>query len=149
MTSKRPSWDEYFLDMARTASTRSEDLFVQHGAILVNEHNHIMGTGYNAFTPNFDKALVDPSDRNARRPYMVHAEQNAILNSTMRSNCSTMYVTGEPCINCMLSMINFGVKRFCYVDSVGTITDNDETRLIKKNLIDSSGVEVCSLKDIG
>jgi len=136
----RPSFDEYFINMAKVASARSEDVFVQHGAILVNENNHPIGTGYNAFPTKFDISLVDIYDRDARRPFMVHAEQNAILNATLHQRNTTMYVTGEPCIQCLLSMINFGVKRVCYVDVVGTITDNDETRRIKKMLVDSTDI---------
>jgi dCMP deaminase len=138
----RPNFDEYFLDIARTVSARSEDVFIQHGAVLVDYDMHIIGTGYNGFVTGFDKSLVDVYNRDERRPYMVHAEQNALLNSVLRPNRATMYITGEPCVNCMLSMINFGVDRIFYIEGVGTITDDESTRAIKKNLFKSSDVEI-------
>jgi dCMP deaminase len=137
----RPSFDEYFLNIAKTVSTRSEDVFIKHGAILVDSNNHIFGTGYNGLTVGFDKSLIDTYNRDERRPYMVHAEQNALLNSVLRPSNSTMYVTGEPCVNCLLSMINFGVNRICYFDSVGSITENKKTKEIKNNLLRSSNID--------
>jgi len=144
----RPSFEEYFFIIAKSVSLRSEDVFVQHGAVLVDNSNHIVGTGYNGFVLGFDfkKANLDPFDRKARRPYMVHAEQNALLNSVQRPNTSTMYVTGEPCVQCLLSMVNFGVKKIRYIDSVGSITDNEETRIIKAKIVEEAGIDMKACK---
>lgn len=139
---ERPNFDKYFLNIAKTVSTRSEDVFIKHGAILVDSNNHIIGTGYNGLTVGFDRSLIDIHNRDERRPYMVHAEQNALLNSVLRPSYSTMYITGEPCVNCLLSMINFGVNRICYFDLIGSITENEKTKEIKNNLLKSSSIEV-------
>lgn len=143
---ERPNFDEYFFDIARAVSKRSEDVFIQHGAVIVDENNHIVGTGYNGFVKGFDflKMEVNPYDRNQRRPYMIHAEQNAILNSVTRPSHSTIYITGEPCVQCLLSMVNFGVKNIIYIDGVGSITDNDSTREIKRKIVKGSGVNFMS-----
>jgi len=144
----RPSFEEYFFIIAKSVSLRSEDVFVQHGAVLIDDNNHIIGTGYNGFVSGFDfkKAGLDPFNRKARRPYMVHAEQNALLNSVKHPKNSTVYVTGEPCVQCLLSMVNFGVKKIRYIDSVGSITDNDETRIIKARIVEEANIDMKPVK---
>jgi len=64
----RPSWDIYFLSMAITAASRSEDVFIKHGSVIVDdETHHIISTGYNGLPPKFDSSLIDIYDREARR----------------------------------------------------------------------------------
>jgi dCMP deaminase len=149
----RPSFDEYFLNMAKTASTRSEDVFIQHGAIIVNSKNHIVGSGYNGFIPgfNYKESGVDPFDRDQRRPYMVHAEQNALANLERKTDLSTIYITGEPCLNCLISIISNGIKRIRYIDSTGSITENEKTRKIKSVILESAEVDIkpCKLDEYG
>ena len=144
----RPSFDEYFLNMAESASTRSEDVFIQHGAIIVNSKNHIIGTGYNGFIPGFDfeKSGVDPFNRDERRPYMVHAEQNALSNLERTSDVNTIYITGEPCLNCLIAIISHGIRRIRYIDSTGSITENEKTRHIKNVILESAKVNIKACK---
>lgn len=122
----RPSWDEYFLRIAETVSSRSDDVFIKHGAVLVDDKNHIIGTGYNGLPKKFNSSLIDIHNRDARRIFMTHAETNCLLNSTSKSDYMKLYVTGRPCISCLINMVNFGIKDIIYLDRCGSITENEE-----------------------
>lgn len=161
---ERPSWDEYFLKMCETVKLRSEDLFIQHGAVLVDRFNRVIGTGYNGLIPGgtwlygdyFDNkyqsyincSLVDLENRDARRKWMLHAERNAMRNCSVDirlSNPCTMYITARPCFDCMQDMIASGIKRIVHYDVTGTITEDKDTEDIK-NLINVSGIIVNPIK---
>lgn len=143
----RPSWDEYFLRIAQDISLRSEDLFVRHGCVLVDRKtNHIIGTGYNALISGADKNLIDITNREARRPYMLHAEENACLNSTKNPNelilGAKAYVTGTSCNPCLQRLINFGIKELIEIDQMGSITESQESVKMREILIRMSGLIV-------
>lgn len=145
----RPSWDLYFLRLAFEVSIRSDDQFIKHGSIIVDtETNHILSTGYNNTIPKANLDLVKPFDREARRDYMQHSEKNAILNcrihpSLLKSG-ATIYVTGQPCINCLQDIISFGIKRIVFpiMDSVATITENKKTEEHRQNTIKMTNIKI-------
>ena len=50
MNSKtRPNWTDYFLGLAKVASQRSHDIHTQHGCVITDRNNRILGVGYNGF----------------------------------------------------------------------------------------------------
>lgn len=106
----RPSWDEYFLMIARTVSTRSHDEETQVGCVIVNERNHIVGTGYNGFPSGATDGSL-PATRPEKYPYMIHSEANAIANSTQNLFGCTLYCTLQPCLECMKLIKSSGIKR--------------------------------------
>lgn len=143
---ERPSWDEYFLVLAFNVSLRSEDPDIQHGAVIVNQYNHIIGTGYNGPVKGSDNSVIPFSVRDEKRKWMIHAEENAMLNVTQSSserglNCR-LYVTGQPCNNCLQRMINFGIRRVVMADRMGSITENEESARMRRELERMAGVEV-------
>lgn len=143
----RPSWDEYFLSLAFIVSIRSDDQFIKHGAILVDDYTkHIIGCGYNGTIKGFndDELLMD---REARRPFMIHSEENCILNCTNHPSqlkCgSTIYVTGKPCIVCLQRIINFGISRIVYADGrTATITESEETQKIREKILSMHNIKI-------
>lgn len=143
---KRPSWDEYFLLLACTVSLRSEDPDIKHGAVIVNQYNHIIGTGYNGPVKGSDNSVIPFSVRDEKRKWMIHAEENAMLNVTQSSSerglSCRLYVTGQPCNNCLQRMINFGIRSIVMADRMGSITENEETASMRAELIKMSGMEV-------
>lgn len=148
----RPSWDEYFLNIATEISSRSDDQFIKHGAVIIdNDSKHILGTGYNNTIRGFDEDLIDLGNRELRRPYMIHAESLAIMNCTKsafeaKNGCS-IYVTGLPCVSCLQQIISFGIKRVVYRDSIGSITENRESDEIRRNiLLSRPDIEIMVLK---
>jgi len=124
---KKPQWDEYFMSMAILASMRSFDPSQKNGAIIVDEHNKILSIGYNGFPRGSVDQLI-PSKRPDKHLYIVHAEQNAILNKQFDLTGSTLYVTAYPCLSCIRSIIQAGIKRVVYLNSIKSreITENDE-----------------------
>lgn len=146
----RPSWDEYFLMIAFTVSLRSDDPNIKHGAVLVDHKKHIIGTGYNGTIKGADLSKIPMHDRDAKRPYMQHAELNCCLNTTKSSSdiddkC-IIYVTGEPCNNCLQLLINFGIRNIVIADRMGSISENEQSRKMKQSLLDMTGVNIKTIK---
>jgi dCMP deaminase len=137
----RPCWDEYFLNLAFNVSYRSEDPNIKHGAIIIDDLNHICGTGYNAMIKGA-KNIVDLNNRDEKRKFMIHAEENAIINCQSNKNGLKMYITGEPCNNCLQRIINFNIKEIIVADRIGSITENKESRKMKNVLLKSSGLKI-------
>jgi dCMP deaminase len=105
MSNLHLSWDEYFMSIALITSLRSKDPSSKVGAVIVNHKNHIVGTGYNGFVAGVDEKTFSWERKgdwlNTKYPYVVHAESNAILNSTTNDlhNCR-IYSTLYPCNEC-------------------------------------------------
>jgi len=99
------SWDEYFMGIALFTSLRSKDPNSKVGAVVVNRKNYIVGTGYNGFVAGINEATFNWKREgewlDTKYPYVVHAEANAILNSTTShlEDCR-MYTTLFPCNEC-------------------------------------------------
>lgn len=115
------SWDEYFMGVAALSAKRSKDPSTKVGACVVNEDKRIIGIGYNGFPMGcsdqvFPWGKEDKNYLNTKYPYVVHAEPNAILNSTASLKNSTLYVTLFPCHECAKLIIQSGIKRVVYGD---------------------------------
>ena len=135
----RPTVDEHMVNMAHEVKDRSEDLFIQHGCVFIHTASkHIISTGFNGLIPGAPEEMVDRTDRNARRPYMLHAEKNAILNCSQHpqyiGHC-TAYITGKPCFACLQDLIAFGIKRIVYDDECKSYSSYDADQPFINNLL--------------
>ena len=115
------SWDEYFMGVALLSSFRSKDPSTKVGACIVNEDKRIIGIGYNGFPygchdQEFPWCKGKENELDNKYPYVVHAEPNAILNSTSSLKGATMYVTLFPCNECAKLIIQSGIKRVVYLE---------------------------------
>lgn len=114
------SWDEYFMGIAIFTSFRSKDPSSKVGAVIVNQNNHIVGTGYNGFVAGIEEQNFSWNREgdwlNTKYPYVVHAEANAILNSTTSSleNCR-IYATLFPCNECSKQIAQKGIKEVIFL----------------------------------
>ena len=131
------SWDEYFMGIAVLSSKRSKDPSTQVGACIVNQFNKIVGIGYNGFPIGcddnelpWDKTSENPNE--TKYPYVVHAEANAILNSTKDLHGSRIYVALFPCNECTKLMIQSGIKEIIYLSD--KYKDTDSVKASKKML---------------
>lgn len=112
-------WDEYFLTIAKIAEMRSKDPSTRVGAVIVNSDRQIIATGYNGFPKGLDDNAY-PWDREnddwekTKYPYVVHAESNAILNSTRELKGASIYVTLFPCNECAKLVVQSGIKKVIY-----------------------------------
>jgi dCMP deaminase len=114
---QRPTWDEYFLDIAFSVAERSTCDRAHVGAVLVRD-KRILATGYNgspAGLPHCDEVGHLIVDGHCVRT--LHAEQNAIIQSALHgisSEGATAYVTHQPCLTCAKMLINAGVRRVVF-----------------------------------
>ncbi len=115
------SWDTYFMGVAELSAMRSKDPSTQVGACIVNEKNRIVGIGYNGFPHGIDDDAYpwtgEGSFLDTKYPYVVHAEPNAILNSTVPLEGATLYVTLFPCHECAKLIIQSGIREIVYIEN--------------------------------
>ena len=115
------SWDDYFMGVAQLSAMRSKDPVTQVGACIVNQKNRIVGIGYNGFPIGIsDDDYPWKSDGDflqTKYPYVVHAEPNAILNSTVSLDLARLYVTLFPCHECAKLIIQSGIKEIVYTEN--------------------------------
>lgn len=114
------TWDEYFMGVAKITALRSKDPNTQVGACIVNKNKRIVGTGYNGF-PHACESDEFPWKRegeyfDTKYPYVVHAELNAIFNSTVSLEGCSLYVTLFPCHECCKAIIQTGIKEIIYCE---------------------------------
>lgn len=141
----RVSWDEYFLELARAASTRATCSRRKHGAVIVKDR-HIVATGYNGGPsgfPHCDEGACPRAQSDAPQGHdyeaciAIHAEANALLFSSPGARQgATLYCTGAPCFTCAKLIANSGVAEV--VASGGRYADWDETQ----DFLRRSGVRV-------
>lgn len=120
------TWDEFFMLSARLASYRSKDPNTRVGAVIVNDKNRIIGSGYNGMPHGRDDLF--PWDREGatkltKYPYVVHAELNCILNCQMKCDNMIMFVTKFPCQDCAKAIGQYGIKKIVYHDLKKEQTD--------------------------
>jgi dCMP deaminase len=121
----RPTYDEYFMEMAYVVSKRSTCLRRKVGAILVKD-KHILSTGYNGAPKGLKhcdevgclrKKLGIPSGQQHELCRGLHAEQNSIIQAAVFGvsiKDSVLYCTNTPCVVCVKMLINAGVKEIVY-----------------------------------
>jgi deoxycytidylate deaminase len=108
----RPSWEEYALLLANTASLRSEDPYIKCGACVLRHDNSVAALGYNGSISGYD---IDWSDRDKRRPFVSHAERSA-LRYCKPGEAKLIAVTLSPCQSCIIDIAMFGIKKVIYQD---------------------------------
>lgn len=105
----------------------------QVGALLVKD-KMIISDGYNGTPVGFENVCEDEDDHT--KPYVLHAEANAITKvaqSNNSSNGATLYVTSSPCIECAKLIIQSGIKRVVF-NEIYRLTDGID--LLKRAGID-------------
>ena len=120
---KRPTWDEYFMQMAELTAQRSTCLRRHVGAVIVQD-KHVVATGYNgapkgvAHCAEMGGCLREkmgiPSGERHELCRALHAEQNAIIQAATLAQSiegASIYITHQPCIICAKMIINAGIKR--------------------------------------
>lgn len=120
---ERPSWDQYFMEMAELTAKRSTCMRRSVGAVIVKD-NRAIATGYNGAPRGIAhcedrggclrQQLGVPSGQRHEICMALHAEQNAIIQAAAMGHSiegGTIYVTHQPCAICAKMIINSGIKR--------------------------------------
>ena len=117
LSDKQHILDERYLRMATIWAENSYCRRRQVGAIIVKD-KMIISDGFNGTPSVFENVCEDEND--STKPYVLHAEANAITKVARSSNSSdgaTLYVTTSPCIECSKLIIQSGIKRVVYNES--------------------------------
>lgn len=140
----RPTWNQYFMEMAELASKRSTCLRRKVGAVLVKD-KRILATGYNGAPkklPHCEETGCLRTQKNVPSGQRheicrgIHAEQNLIAQSAIhgvKTSNAIVYCTNQPCSICTKLLINAGIKKIYYKNPY-----NDE---FTKKLLDQSKIE--------
>ena len=143
------SWDEYFMGLAILSSMRSKDPSTQVGACIVNKDKKIVGIGYNGFPHGINDDEFPWGKEgdyiDTKYPYVVHAEPNAILNSTTSLVGCSIYVTLFPCCECAKLIIQSGIKEIVYISDKNAC---DDTTIASKRLFEAAGVKLRQFKEM-
>ncbi|MCQ2324696.1 MAG: dCMP deaminase family protein [Paludibacteraceae bacterium] len=134
---KQQKRDYLYMRMAKTWSENSYCERRQVGAILVKD-NMIISDGYNGTPSGFENKCED--DNNVSKPYVLHAEANAITKIARSHNSSegaTLYVTTSPCMECSKLIIQAGIKRVVFAEEYRI---NDGLDILRR-----AGIEVVHL----
>lgn len=137
-TDKQEQLDLRYLRMARIWSENSYCKRLQVGAIVVKKQM-IISDGYNGTPSGFENVC---EEGNVTKPYVLHAEANAITKLARSHNSSdgaTLYVTASPCLECSKLIIQSGIKRVIYSDQYRL---QDGIELLRR-----AGIEVVQLSD--
>ena len=111
---KQRKFDLRYLQMARIWAQNSYCQRRQVGALVV-KNGMIISDGYNGTPSGFENVCED--DNGLTKPYVLHAEANAITKlarSSNNSDGSTIYITASPCIECAKLIIQAGIRRVVY-----------------------------------
>ncbi|MCM1259509.1 MAG: dCMP deaminase family protein [Prevotella sp.] len=142
------SWDEYFMGVALLSAMRSKDPNTKVGACIVNQNKRIVGIGYNGFPYGCDDDVFpwqrDGDFLDTKYPYVVHAEPNAILNSTSNLDGATIYVSLFPCHECMKLIIQSGIREIVYLSDKYVDTPSN---MASKRMAESAGVSYRRMDD--
>ena len=106
--------DKRYLRMAQIWAENSYCVRRKVGALVVKD-KMIISDGYNGTPSGFENICED--DNNVTKPYVLHAEANAITKlarSNNNSEGSTLYVTASPCLECSKLIIQSGIRRVVY-----------------------------------
>ena len=131
---KQRQLDRRYLRMARIWAENSYCKRRQVGALIV-EDKMIISDGYNGTPSGFENICED--ENNVTKPYVLHAEANAITKIARSYNSSdgaTLYVTASPCIECAKLIIQAGIRRVVYSEKYRL---EDGIELLRK-----AGIEV-------
>jgi dCMP deaminase len=132
-TEKQDMLDRRYLRMATIWAENSYCKRRQVGAIIV-KNKMIISDGYNGTPVGFENVCED--ENGVTKPYVLHAEANAITTVARSNNSSdgaTLYVTASPCLECAKLIVQAGIKRVVY---------NELYRIVDGlDLLERAGVE--------
>lgn len=117
---RQGQFDKRYLEMARIWAQNSYCKRQQVGALIV-KGRMIISDGYNGTPEGFENVCED--ENNKTKPYVLHAEANAITKVAKSNNSSegaTLYITTSPCMECAKLIIQSGIKRIVFCNNYRT-----------------------------
>ena len=149
------NWDELFMGVAALASMRSKDPSTKHGACVVGQDKRVVSIGYNGMPKGQDADYPwdreDVSGIGSKYDYVLHSEQNAILNAPDRKSLSgsVMYVFSPkgyyPCHVCMSEIVQCGIGEVV----LAYVMDGNTDKYNWKPTLHMSKVSGVKIRDLG
>lgn len=140
LSDKQFALDKRYLRMATIWAENSYCRRRQVGAIIVKD-KMIISDGFNGTPSGFENLCEDEND--TTKPYVLHAEANAITKVARSSNSSdgaTLYVTTSPCIECSKLIIQAGIKRVVFNELYRM---HDGINLLKRAGVECVQIDLC------
>ncbi|MCI9054315.1 MAG: dCMP deaminase family protein [Muribaculaceae bacterium] len=137
---KQDILDRRYLRMAHIWAENSYCRRRKVGAIIVKDQM-IISDGYNGTPSGFENVCED--ETGMTKPYVLHAEANAITKVARSNNSSegsTLYITASPCVECAKLIIQAGIRRVVF-NELYRITDGID-------LLTRAGVECQHISDL-
>lgn len=137
---KKAAIDRRYLRMARIWAENSYCVRRKVGALLVKD-GMIISDGFNGTPSGFENVCED--EDGMTKPYVLHAEANAITKVAQSNNSSrgaTLYITASPCMECSKLIIQAGIKRVVYNEKY-RITDG-------LDLLERAGIEIEHIENL-
>lgn len=117
----RPDWDTYFLSIVDAVATRGSCVRRKVGALVVDERNVILATGYNGRAAGITNCEDEPcagayapSGTALEQCEAIHAETQCLIYCADTSKIHTLYVSCSPCVNCVKMFMQTGCMRIVF-----------------------------------
>lgn len=108
----KSTWDRRLMALAQHVAGWSKDPSTKVGAVIADHHNRILGVGYNGFARSIEDSPDRLDDRETKLALTIHAEANALLNSTGSVEGATLYCWPlPPCSACASLLVQRGIRR--------------------------------------
>lgn len=137
--------DQRYLRMAAIWAENSYCKRRKVGALIVKD-KMIISDGYNGTPSGFENICEDKN--NITKPYVLHAEANAITKVAKSNNSSedaTLYVTSSPCMECSKLIIQAGIKRVVFTDNYRL---SDGIDLLERAGIELIKIDISKIEDL-
>jgi dCMP deaminase len=142
----RPSWDQWYVDLAAFVAQRSRDPSTKVGAVIVRPDKTVASIGFNGFPRGIEDKPELLANRDEKYPRTIHAELNAILTANEPLDGYSIYCTLHPCAECAACIIQKRIARVVAFEP----SENERLRwgrsfVIAKSMLSEAGITVTLL----
>lgn len=141
-------WHSRFITLAEHIAEWSKDPSTKVGAVIVDKERRVVSLGYNGLPRGMPDHHHILNNKEIKLQVIKHAEENAILNSLLRPEGCTIYVTHHPCASCASSIVQSGIRHVVFPLFPNDTTFNErwqQSILLAKTIFQESGVKVTEL----
>lgn len=138
-------WHKRYLDMAKLVASWSKDPRKKVGAIIVDQDNRVVSTGYNGFPRCIEDKPEDYRNKKLKLEKIIHAEVNAILSARANLKGYTLYCYPlMPCARCATVILQAGITTvvFPYKEDKKTASSWDVSHDIAISMFQEARIEL-------
>ena len=142
-------WNERFMTLAELIGSWSKDPSRKIGAVIVDNDNRIVSTGFNGFARNILDNIERLENKEIKRTLMLHAEENAILYAKQDLKDCSIYIAGlPPCVHCSSMIIQSGIKTVYYKNTKKEKPSEfwKDNLLLAKQILTEAGVKLTEIE---